>query len=192
MRLFFRLAMPTVLLSCAVLSSGCAHSYFLGHTATAAASPLGTLSDPIWQMQEANAEVSDFVFYQHEFDEGTPCLNFYGQDHVKQVAMRLLAGQDVPVMIERSMIAVRLDTEYKYPIHPDPQLDMQRRQTIVHYLSTLGIQDADRRVIVATPLAEPYRATEARRAYERGLMGWGSGAFSNRGGFGSFGGGFGF
>lgn len=150
--------------------------------------PLGTLSDPNWQIQEANAEASDFVIYQHEFTMNSVRLNMAGEDHVKQIAARLRSDQSPPVVIERSMTTARENTEFKYPIHPNPDLDMRRREVVVACLVELGIPDADQRVVVAPAFAEGYEATEATRAYYRGLMGnYGYGGYG--GGFG--GGGFG-
>ena len=91
------------------------------------ASPLGTLSDPVWQNQELNAERSDFVIHEHEFVIDTELLNTAGEDHVKQIAARFAAGQDSLVIVERSQNAARPDTEHKYPVHPSPDLDMRRR-----------------------------------------------------------------
>ena len=84
--------------------------------------PLGSISDSIWQRQEHNAEASDFVVHQHEFVKGTARLNVAGQDHVKQIALRLTRGNDFPVVVERSMLSARPDTEFRYPVHPNPQL----------------------------------------------------------------------
>ena len=80
--------------------------------------PLGTQSDAIWQRQEANAEASDFVVYQHEFQLNGTRLNTDGEDHVKAIAARLLGGCDFPVIIERSTTSERADSEYKYPVNP--------------------------------------------------------------------------
>ncbi len=146
--------------------------------------PLGTISDDIWQMQEHNAEASDFVVYQHEFKLNGIRLNRAGEDHVKQIAERLLAGQDFPVVVERSMTTPREDTEYQYPVHPNPELDMTRREVIVRALVALGVHDADERVVVAPAFATGYKATEAAGAYIRGFQGYGGGYG------GGFGGGF--
>ena len=51
--------------------------------------PLGSLVDPIWQNQEANAEASQFTVYQHEFDLNSDRLNMAGMDHVRQIAARI-------------------------------------------------------------------------------------------------------
>jgi len=101
-------------------------------------SPLGTLSDPIWQTQETNAEHSDFVIYQHEFKKDSEVLNLGGEDHVKEIAARLLGGQEAKVVVERSMMSSRPDTEYKYPVHPNPKLDLRRREIVVRSLTAMG------------------------------------------------------
>lgn len=160
--------------------------------------PLGTVSDSIWQQQEANAEASDFVIYQHEFTLNTARLNTEGEDHVKKIAVRLKQGQQFPVIIERSMTTPRATTEYQYPVHPNPELDMQRRAVVVRSLQVLGVEDAENMVVVSNALAEGYTGYEAEQAYNQGIIGGGFGGFGGgfgggfRGGFGgSFGGGFG-
>ncbi len=130
---------------------------------------LGTISDGIWQNQERNGEASDFVIYQHEFDMDSPRLNMAGQDHVKQIVARLNSGHNQPVLVERSMMSSRPDTEFGYPVHPNPELDMQRREMVVRCLAAMGVADADQRVVVAPALAEGYKATEARQAYLQGF-----------------------
>lgn len=144
--------------------------------------PLGAQSDAIWQRQEANAEASDYVVYQHEFEMNGVRLNTDGEDHIRQIAARLRCHADMPVVVERSMTKVRPQTEFKYPVHPDPELDMQRRDVIVRLLLAMGIADAEQRVMVAPALAEGQNATEAGRSYYQGL---------NRGGYGSGNSGFG-
>ncbi len=149
-----------------------------------APAPLGTLSDPIWKNQEANAEYSDFVVYQHEFQGNTEFLNTRGEDHVKQIALRLLSGQDAQVLIERSMTSARADTEFGYPVHPNPELDMRRREIVVRSLLAMGVADAHQRVVVAPALTPGFTADEAEAAYRTGI---GAGTFGTPyGGFGGF------
>ena len=106
-----------------------------------AASPLGAISDPIWQNQEANAEASDFVVHQHEFQKNAEFLNTDGEDHVKQIAARLLEGQEAKVIIERSRTTRREDTKFGYPVHVDPKLDMRRREIVTRSLLAMGIKN---------------------------------------------------
>jgi hypothetical protein len=149
-----------------------------------APAPLGALSDPIWMNQEANAARSDFVVYQHEFTGNTEFLNTAGEDHVKQIAYRLLNGQNAQVLIERSMTSVRPDTEFKYPVHPNPELDMQRRDIVVRSLLAMGIADAHDRVVVSPALTPGFTAAEAESAYRAGIGVGGVGVPG--GGFGCF------
>jgi len=151
-------------------------------------SPLGTLSDPIWQTQETNAEHSDFVIYQHEFKKDSEVLNLGGEDHVKEIAARLLGGQEAKVVVERSMMSSRPDTEYKYPVHPNPKLDLRRREIVVRSLTAMGVNDADQRVLVAPALAIGITGNEAEGAYHRGMSAdqWGSSGMGGMGGFGGF------
>ncbi len=149
-----------------------------------APAPLGALSDPIWRNQEANAERSEFVVYQHEFEGDAEWLNTGGEDHVKQIAYRLLNGQDAQVLVERSMTSARENTEYKYPVHPNPELDMRRRDIVVRSLQAMGVADAPDRVVVSPALTPGFTADEAESAYRTGIGA--SGIGSPRGGFGGF------
>ncbi len=153
---------------------------------------LGAYNDQIFQIQEVNAEASKFVVYQHEFTLNGIRLNTAGEDHVKRIAAELERGTDYPVVIERSNTSPRQNTTYKYPVHPNPELDMQRREVVVRSLTAMGVPEADQRVSVAPAYVAPYTDPEAERAYMRGIMGGGMGGFGGfGGGFGGFGGGIG-
>lgn len=130
------------------------------------ARPLGSISDSVWRKQEANAERSDFVVHLHEFQSESPILNTDGEDHVKQIAHRLSNGHEAQVIVERSRNAARPDTLYRYRVHPDPDLDMRRRDVVVKSLVAMGIADADSRVVVAPALAPNYRAGERAATYD--------------------------
>ena len=161
---------------------------WFGNNRQPPATPLGTQSDSIWRMQEEHAERSDFVVYQHEFKRDAEWLNTAGEDHVKQIAYRLLSGQGAKVVVERSMTATRPDTEFQFPVHPDPKLDLRRREIVVRSLAAMGVGDADQRVMVAPALAPGLTGNEAEAAYYRGM---GEGGAANNGlgvggGFGGF------
>jgi hypothetical protein len=153
------------------------------------AAPMGTLSDPVWQNQEHNAERSDFVVHEHEFTGATEFLNTLGEDHLKQIAARLAAGQDAQVIVERCRNYARPETEYKYPVHPNPDLDVRRREIVVRSLLAMRIADADARVVIAPDLAPLYRADDTPAVYsepdnsnQRG-NGYGGGYGGGMGGF---------
>jgi hypothetical protein len=131
--------------------------------------PLGVQSDQIWRRQAAGAAASQFMVYQHEFVKDGVRLNMGGEDHLKSIAARLHAGECLPVMVERSMTSKRLDTKYQYPVNPNPELDMKRREVVVASLVALGIPNADQCVVVSPALSPGVTATEAARAYNRGL-----------------------
>jgi hypothetical protein len=158
-----------------------------------APAPLGTISDRYWQRHEEHSEASDFVVRQHEFDLNSHRLNLGGEDHVKQIAARLSTGQTFPIVIERSMTTVKPGTTYKYPIHPNRELDLQRREVVVKSLQTMGIADAEAQVVVAPDFATGMKEMESEGAYQRlrGMgSGFGGGGFGGgMGGFGGFGGG---
>jgi hypothetical protein len=157
-----------------LLGTGCGHGRHWYRPTPEA--PLGAISDEIWQMQEHNAEAADFVLYQHEFELNGIRLNNAAEDHVKQIAERLLAGQNFPVVVERSDTSARPETELQYPVHPNPELDMRRREVVVRALALLGVPDADARVVVAPRFDAGFKAFEAVRAYNQG--------FGRGGGFG--------
>lgn len=156
--------------------------------------PLGTLIDPIFQKQERNAEASDFVLYRHEFDGDTVRLNDLGASHLKQIAARV-EKTPFPILIEPSDLAVKEGTEYGYPIHPDPELDHNRRKVVVQALLSMGVPDAEQRVVISPALAIGFEGFQAEQAYYRGMSGYGNGNGNGFGGFGrgfgGFGGGFG-
>lgn len=151
--------------------------------------PLGTLTDPIWQTQEDNAEAAKFYMHEHEFVKNDIRLNWAGEDHIKQIAARLVSGQNFPVIVERSTTSAREDTEYEYPIHPNPELDMRRRDLVVQALLAMGVADANQRVSIGTIINRPYSDQEAERAYYRSMYNFNYFGGGFGGGFGGFGGG---
>ena len=144
--------------------------------------PLGTISDPIWQKSEHNAEASDFVVHEHEFTANTARLNAAGEDHVKQIAYRITKKPTLPypIIIEQSSMSPRPGDKYGFAVHNDPALDMNRRQVVVTALQALGMTDAEQKVVVASQLTPGFQSFEGERAYGRGFSG-----------FNGFGGGFG-
>lgn len=183
-----------VVVLCVLSLTGC--GYFrrarMAYQRPSSPPPNGAISDPIFSNMESNAEALDFIVYQHEFKYNEARLNDAGQDHVKQMASRILDGQDMLVMVERSRTSVKEDTEYKFPVHLNPELDMQRREVIVRSLAALGVEDAEDRVVVAPDLRPGFNSNEATNAYYQGFSNYGYGGYGGYGGgFGGFGGGFG-
>jgi hypothetical protein len=152
--------------------------------------PLGTISDQVWRAQETNAEASDFVIHEHEFNGNTSRLNSAGESHVRQVAARM-DETPFPVIIELSSMSRREGTKHGFPVHGDPELDKRRRELIVHTLTALGAQDVDNRVIVGPALAPGFEQSEAETAYYQGINGGSNSGGGGGGGRGGFGGGFG-
>lgn len=152
--------------------------------------PLGTVSDPIWQKQEHNAEASDFVIHEHEFTANTARLNAAGEDHVKQIAYRFHQQPTLsyPVIVEPSSMSPRAGDKYGFAVHNDPALDLNRRQVTIAALVALGMADAEQRVVVSPALTPGFQGFEGERAYGRGF-GMNQGGVT--GGFGTGGGGFG-
>ena len=146
--------------------------------------PLGAMSDCVWAHQEANAEQSDFVVYENEFGLDSEILNTAGEDHVRQIAARLASGQDAQVLVERSMSSAQPDTKYHYHIHPNPELDLRRREIVVGSLTAMGICDAEARVVVAPSLAPKYRYGESPTIEPRTSPNAGFGGFSFGAGYG--------
>jgi uncharacterized membrane protein YgcG len=172
-------SLPAIALA-AMLISGCQHKQHHAEIPYDSVAPLGTISDDIWQKQEENGEASDFVIVESEFVGATAKLNAAGEDHIKQIAVRM-GSTPFPVVVEPSSMSVRESSEYKYPIHGNDDLDMHRRNVIVKMLQAMNVQDADERVVVAPAFTPGFEGFEAYRAYSTG--------FSNRGGGGGFGGG---
>lgn len=196
-RSLFRAATCLGLLLVLLATAGCT-SPSMFYQAPFPPEMLGTKVDQLMQIQEDNAEASKFVIYQHEFElnetkedrirDGLR-LNAYGEDHVREIAENLRLGAPYPVVVERSQTSPKLGTQYQYPVHYNPDLDMQRREVIVRALTRMGIADADMRVVVAPAFAQPLNGNEAQSAYGMGMSGnnFGGGGF----GGGGFGGGFG-
>lgn len=131
--------------------------------------PLGAVTDSHWETQQTNAEAADFIFYDHEFVGETAQLAPGGKKHLEEIVLRL-EHVPFPVAVEQS------------PYNAKPELDQQRRQTIVEQLARLGVPDSEGRVVIASAFAEGVTGIEAERAYYN--------AISNQFGYG-FGGGVG-
>ncbi len=190
----------TALLS---MSGGCFHrpSAGLFYQPPPTPAPLGTHVDNVFRMQEENAEAAKFIVYQHEFElnqfvQGKNVngfrLNEYGEDHVKKIAEQLRRGVHFPVVIERNQTSAKPHSQFHYPVHFDPDLDMKRREVVVRSLVAMGIPDADQRVVVAPSFAQGYEDIESEMSYRRGIFGgfFGGGFGGGGGGGGGFGGGF--
>ncbi|WP_417389246.1 hypothetical protein [Gimesia sp.] len=181
-------SLPAIALA-AMLISGCQHKQHHAEIPYDSVAPLGTISDDIWQKQEENGEASDFVIVESEFVGTTAKLNAAGEDHIKQIAVRM-ASTPFPVVVEPSSMSIKESSEYKYPIHGNDDLDMHRRNVIVKMLQSMNVQDADERVVVAPAFTPGFEGFEAYRAYSNGFMNRGNGGGGGfGGGFGGFGGG---
>jgi hypothetical protein len=134
--------------------------------------PLGQVTDAHWETQQTNAEASDFVFYDHEFVGDTDKLAPGAKKHLMQVALRL-EHVPFPVVIEQSQ-------HNRYP-----KLDQQRRKTIVEQLGRIGVENAEKRVVVAGALAAGITSIEAEQAYQEAINSGNSGG-GRFGGFGGF------
>jgi uncharacterized membrane protein YgcG len=178
-----KVSSSAALLALAGLAGGCAPNKYAEHP-----SPLGSTVDPFFMKQEENAEASNFVIHEHEFQGDSARLNEAGQDHVKQIAKRL-EGVPFPVIVARSKITAKDDTSYGYPVHANEELDLKRRTVVVEALAAMGVADAERRVVVGPYLTFPYQDAEAEGAYFRGIIAAGAGGGGGGGGGGGFGGG---
>lgn len=153
---------------------------------------LGVVNDQVFMTQEANAEASDFVIYDHEFQGDTVRLNTGGEDHVKQIGARLMAGEQFPVLVERSFSSVVKGTDNPFPVSPNPEMDLQRRAVVVTVLQSMGIPDAEQRVIVGPAYASGFDDEDNSRYRNQRRQNNNGGLFGNfggfMGGFGMFGG----
>ncbi|MEX0717311.1 MAG: hypothetical protein WD066_12025 [Planctomycetaceae bacterium] len=193
----------TLAAALAVGAAGCSCHRDQTYAHVAPPPPLGSLVDPIFQEMEANAEASDFAIPEHEFKGNTAVLNKGGEEHVKQIAVRA-AEVPFPIIIQPSSMSFEHEEPdaYEYPIHNDRELDLRRREVVVAALHTMGVHDAEQRVVVAPLLAPGFEGFEAERAYNTGFAnpgfygtGFGTGGLGGfglgSGIFGGFGGGFG-
>lgn len=171
--------------------NGCSVCEKCGYMGDIRPLPQGTISDDVWRKQEANAEASDFVVYEHEWVGNNAELNHAGKDHVKQIAAR--AGKvPFPILIQPSSMSIKPGTKYGYPVHNDEQLDLRRREYIVETLTRMGVADASERVVIAPALTPGFQDFEAERAYSTGFSGgYGGGLGGGLGGLGGGGGGMG-
>ncbi len=178
------------LLAATIAITGCCTDHYMNAQHP---SPIGTASDPFWQAQEGNAEAFDFVVHEHEFIGNSARLNPKGEDHVKQIAARILTTTDqepFPVAVEPSSMSRRPGDKYGFPVHNDPKLDAQRRDVVVAALEKFGVGDAKDIVVVSPDYGPGYEANEAERSYNQ-FINPGRGGFGNGFGGGGLGGGFG-
>lgn len=138
--------------------------------------PLGQVTDSFWESQQTGAEAADFIFYDHEFEGETANLGPAATKKLMQVALRL---EHVPfaVIVEQSVQNAK------------PQLDQQRRHTVIEQLARLGVTNADGRVVVAPAFAQGFTAIEGERAYYNVInenFGQGGGMGRRFGGTGGF------
>jgi hypothetical protein len=85
----------------------------------------------------------------------------------------------------------RESDRYRFPVHPNPELDRRRQDVIVRALSKMGVDDAASRVTISPALTPGFEHFEAERAYQNGFSFQGDRGFGGLGGAGGFGGGFG-
>lgn len=150
----------------------------------------GSLPDPngafvrrFQTVQSVNAEMTDFVFFRHEWYLNGIELGPYGKYHLDQIIKRL---HDVPFPV---LIQIDVDVEK----------NQKRRERIVEALALAGHADADQRVILGFPAAEGMFGEEIEPTYARLLAtaygnffpaypgaGFGSGGFGGFGGYGGF------
>ena len=136
--------------------------------------PVGQVTDAFWETQQTNAEAADFVFYDHEFVGQTAELAPGAKKKLMSVALRL-EHVPFPITIEESLH------------NEKPALDEARRRMIVEQLARIGIPEAERRVIIASALAEGITAIEGEANYYRVISG---NLYEGGGGYGGgFGGG---
>ena len=177
--------------TCSGLFIGCSTCEKCGYMGDITPHPLGTISDPVWQQQETNAEASDFVIHEHEWNGNTVELNLAGKDHIKQIAARA-ASTPFPILVERSTMSIDPNSRFKYPVNNDEKLDRERRDLLIAALNGMGVYDADDRVVVSPALTPGYTGFQAQGAYYRGMSirSNGGGGGAGGGGGGAGGGGF--
>ena len=144
--------------------------------------PLGRQSDAIWCRQELAGSASDFVIYEHEFIADDVRLNLNGEDHLQSIAARLKGGAMLPVVVERSMTSINPESEYKYPVNGNVELDMNRREMIVRLLTAMGVPQAEGQVVVVPAMTNGLPATQAAQSLKYGSGVRGPGGIGGPGG----------
>jgi len=178
------LALPAATLGLMAGLAGCSSSAKCDFMGDITPMPQGTLSDPVWRAQEANAEASDFVIHEHEWQGNSATLNDRGKEHVKMIATRA-NEQKFPILIEPSSKSVREETEFHYPVHNDDELDARRRVLVVEALQVLGVPDAEERVVLSPAYSRGYHGFEARGVFRQGYRSNGAGGGGGGGGGGA-------
>jgi len=173
-------------------ASGCTHikKHHFPRVLADPPRPLGAQLNEINELQAENAEASKYVIYEHEcsLPSGDDYrladawrLNEAGEDHVKRIAVNLKRGDGFPVVVERSQISPKVESEFHYAIHGNEELDLKRRAVVVAALQAMGVEDADDRVVIAPAFAEGLSGAEANAAYNRSLNGVGRSGFGGSG-----------
>jgi hypothetical protein len=142
--------------------------------------PAGTAVNAWEGLMARKAAADRFVIYLHEWYMGGVALGPYGCSHLQRIAAALSC--------EPAFVVLEPDLS--------PEVNENRRLRIVTMLQSVGVADAERRVVTAFPTAEGMWGLEAAMAFNRGHSltgGAGGGApVSNLGGYTPFGGGQGF
>lgn len=133
--------------------------------------PIGQVTDAHWETQQANAEAADFVFYEHEFVKDSAELAPGAKRHLESVAMRL-EHVPFPVVIEA------------IPYGKAPQLDAERRRTIVEALARMGMPNVESRVVIGAAFPAGRTSVEAEATYYQGILLNGMGGGMGGGGMG--------
>jgi hypothetical protein len=179
-----------LVLGATTLAAGCHQTGYFWPTDRCADIPCGAIPQPAgnyscqWQTeQKLRAEQDKFVIYQYEWTQGGDHFGPAGRRHIEAIAQRL-DGVPYPVLIEKS---------------EDTNLDDSRRKYMIELLTSMGVAEAERRVILGYSEAEGLDGTEAVRLGNRspaapGITPGGGGYGATNSGFGAgttFGGGIG-
>ncbi len=117
--------------------------------------PFGSHVRAFITAQGAKADGADFTIFLDEWYMGGARLGPFGQRHV--LALVPVLGQvPTPLLIQCGY---------------DPELDQQRRLFVVEQLTSHGVPDADKRVVLGFPEAEGLDAEFAERCYLQMLRG---------------------
>lgn len=133
--------------------------------------PLGTFACQWQHAQMDRAELTDFVLFEHEFQNGGAELGPDGRRHIERLVPRLESSAQ-PVVIARS---------------GDDNLDEARRTHVAAVLAAYGLDEPELRVLSDDPRAEGLYGPEAARIGQQRLNGTstlGGGGGLGGGGFG--------
>lgn len=89
----------------------------------------------------------DLIIREHRFVSHSPELNLDGEDQIQRI-LAALKNSHAKIVIESCNGTPILPTALADNVHESSKLDVQRRQYVIQKLLSLGIPDAEERVVL--------------------------------------------